>query len=296
MKSSLLKKQYKLVPDAPSPIDIDIYFEEEKRRYLSLLDDELLEKEYQGFFESNPAFMPGAFELTGGATGHYPLMNALISQPFLGDGDEVIRKPDFMWLAKDSLCFCPVLIEIERPSKKEFRNDEAARACFTQAAGQIKQWKAILNSQEGREQFYDRHSIPEQMRELKFMPNYLLVFGRRSEYAGNKWLTRLRAEEQTDDFKIMSFDRLADANRNVYDLITCKVVNGTYKVICIPPTYVYRPCTAAKLKDYSGFYEAIDRMEHTTTDRKEFLKSRYEYWKAYGSKPNPGLYDTSDKE
>lgn len=75
-----------------------------------------------------------------------------------------------------------------------------------------------------------------------------------------------------------------------------KVVNGSYKVMCIPPTYVYRPCTAAKLKDYSGFYEAIDRMAYTSADRKEFLKNRYEYWKAYGSNPNPGLFDTSDKE
>ena len=133
----MLEKQYELVANAPSPIDIDIYFKVEKEKYLSLLDSELLEKDYQKFFESNPAFMPGAFELTGGVSSHYPVMNALISQPILGD--EKIRKPDFMWLAKDSLCFCPVLIEIEKPSKQEFRNDEVARACFTQAVGQIKQ-------------------------------------------------------------------------------------------------------------------------------------------------------------
>lgn len=294
MDIDIFRKQYELADNAPPPVDMDEYFRAEKSKYFSLLDSGLIEKEYQKFFELNPAFMPGAYELIGGTTSHIPVMNALISQPTLGE--EKIRKPDFMWLAKDSICFCPVFIEIERPSKQEFRQDEAARAVFTQAAGQIKQWKAILNSIDGRKSFYDRYSIPQELRDLKFTPQYLLVFGRRAEYEGNTWLTSLRAEEQSDDFRVMSFDRLANPDRNVYDMVTCKVVNGNYEVICIPPTYVYRPCIASLLKKYSGFYEAIDRMRYVSSERKTFLKMRYQYWETYGSKNNIGLSNSSDKE
>ena len=117
-----LKKKYELVNPDAKPIDTDEYLRKAKEEYASILSYDYHESIYQTFFEKNPAFLPGAYEIIGNATGHAPHMNALISQPIIGDG--IQRKPDFMWLAKNSLCFCPVLIEIERPSKEEFRKDE----------------------------------------------------------------------------------------------------------------------------------------------------------------------------
>lgn len=291
---NVLQKRYELViPDA-KPIDTDDYFRKAKEKYASILSCNYQEKVYQEFFEENPAFLPGAYEIIGNATGHAPYMNALISQPIIDDG--IQRKPDFMWLAKNSLCFCPVLIEIERPSKEEFRKDEYARSGFTQAVGQIKQWKAILNSSNGREQFYERYNIPPHFRELKFMPQYLLLFGRRSEYERDPWLTRLRAEEESGDTRIFSFDRLTEPSRDIYDTVTCKVSNGSYRVISIPPTFVYRPGLSNNYSKLNNFEQAITKMKHTSEKRKQFLIDRYPYWAAFGENDDLGIIDTNDKE
>lgn len=291
---SLLKKKYELVNPDEKPIDTDFYFRKAKEEYISILSCDYQEKVYQKFFEENPAFLPGAYEIVGNATGHAPYMNALISQPIIDDC--IQRKPDFMWLAKDSLCFCPVLIEIERPSKEEFRKDEYARSGFTQAVGQIKQWKAILNSTNGREQFYERYSIPQNLRALKFTPQYLLVFGRRSEYEEDKWLTRLRAEEESSDTKIFSFDRLMEPSRDIYDTVTCKVSDGNYHVISIPPTFVYRPGLSNNYDKLINFKQAVTKMIYTSDGRKQFLLNRYSYWVGFGESANLGSIDTSDKE
>lgn len=84
---------------------------------------------FQDFFEINPSFVPGTLELFG-KSGHYPFMHSLISQPEIGGCFRC--KPDFLWLAQDSLSFCPVLIEIEKPNKKTFNSQGIASADFTQ--------------------------------------------------------------------------------------------------------------------------------------------------------------------
>lgn len=221
-------------------------------------------------------------------------MNALISQPIIGD--VIQRKPDFMWLAKNRLCFCPVLIEIERSLKEEFRHDKYAHAEFAQTMGQIKQWKAILKSTDGKNQFYERYNIPTNLRALNFRPQYLLVFGRRAEYEKNNWLTALRAEEETFDTRVWSFDRLKEPSRDIYDTVTCNVIGGNYHVISIPPTFVYRPMLSNNYSKLLCFEHAITKMKYTSDVRKQFLAERFSYWVEFGKSNNLGIIDTSDKE
>ena len=98
----VFNKVYKLVADAPKPVDEYYYYSEEANRYHLMLKKDLPEKEYQAFFEQNPSFMPGSHEVIGAASSHWPIANALISQPTISDDDR-IRRPDFMWIAKNSL-------------------------------------------------------------------------------------------------------------------------------------------------------------------------------------------------
>lgn len=299
LKMSVLQSDYAIIEDAPKPVDEDVYYDLAGKEYMELIEQPLHENVYQAFFEKNPAFMPGSREIIGAANSHWPIMNALISQPILSN-DLKVRKPDFMWIAKNSLCLCPVLIEIEKPSKAEFRsNSDIGRQVFNQAMDQIIHWKAILESEKGRADFYERYSIPEKYRRLKFKPQYLLVFGRRSEYECDEWLTSMRAGHESADIRIMSFDRLAVPDRNAYDCVTCKVTNGKYKVINIPPTFVFKPSTINAIENYSeleGFVAAVETMKHTSDERKQFLKNRYAYWVEYSKKTSTGLCNTSDKE
>ena len=296
---NIFESNYKMAVNSPKIINEDKYYCSAKQEYLSLLDEPLAEHDYQKFFERNPAFMPGSREILGASASHWPILNALISQPRLSN-DECERIPDFMWMAKDSLAFCPVLIEIEKPSKLEYRSDsDNVRAHFTQAYNQIIQWKTILDTVEGRLNFYDRFKIPEKFRNLAFRPQYLLVYGRRSEYEANRWLTGIRAEYQKSDIAIMSFDRLIEPDRNATDCVTCKLYNGEYYVTNIPPTFTFRPATIDAIDgytEYNGFIKAVDNMEYTSQERKEFLKERFVYWKDNWTSIRKGLINTSDKE
>ena len=149
----LSNKQYKVIKDGAKPIGWDLYYEKVIAEFESLLENsEDKEEIFQKFFEENPAFVPGALELYG-QSGHYPYMDALISQPDIGTVFK--RKPDFIWLANDSLTFVPVLVEIERPNKKMFNKDGTTTAAFNQAIGQIYEWKYLLNQPLNIQMFYD---------------------------------------------------------------------------------------------------------------------------------------------
>lgn len=112
-------KKYQVMKNAPKQLDWEEYCNKSLMEYQSILenysDDESV---FQKFFEENPSFLPGGLELFGNS-GHYPYMDALISQPEIGGIFK--RRPDYVWLANDSLTFAPVFIEIEKPSKSMFQ-------------------------------------------------------------------------------------------------------------------------------------------------------------------------------
>ena len=53
--------------------------------------------------------------------------------------------------------------------------------------------------------------------------------------------------------------------------------NTQYKIVTIPPTFELDAAWASDYKEYTGFMEAIDRMQYTTPQRKDFLKVRFPY-------------------
>ena len=270
---------YELKTDAPKEKNWTEYFREKLEEYQKLLNNATLqEKVYQSFFEKNPSFMPGALELFG-KSGHYPYMDALISQPNLGISYE--RTPDFLWLAQDSLSFCPVFIEIEKPSKKMFTEAGIPNADFNQAVDQIDQWRGILKDADNVRAFYRYYSIPDSIQKKNFSPQFLLIYGRRSEYEGNEKYEKDRAMKQRDDFSIMSFDRLTPIEDS-RQFVSAKVKEGQYEILHIPPTFRYRPDCMNSLLGYKKFDDAIAKMEGISEERKKFLADRYPYWKDIG--------------
>lgn len=270
-----LDKRYQVIKDSPREISWDDYYNQAMAEYEELLDnngDD--EKVFQTFFEKNPSFVPGALELFG-QSGHYPYMDTMISQPSIGGVFK--RIPDFLWLAQDSLNFCPVFIEIERPNKNTFTKQGDTTADFNQALGQLKQWSFLMKNPTNIQLFYEYFKIPIETREKVFTPQYLLIYGRRSEYIKDIMLRGIRSENQKENIAIFSYDRLQPL-ADYRQFITCKISNAQYDVINISPTFRYRADCATSLPEYNGFCEKIDCMEKTSLERKEFLKSRYLYW------------------
>ena len=289
----LSRKKYEIIKDAPKQIAWDDYYNKSLEDYENLLtnfsDDESC---LQRFFEKNPAFLPGALELFG-HSGHYPYMDALVSQPEIGGVFK--RKPDFVWLANDSLTFVPVFIEIESPEKKMFNRDGTTTAKFNQALGQIHEWKFLLNQPLNIQMLYEYFNLPLDLREKTFTPQYLLIYGRREEYEGNKMLTGIRAAHKTDCIDIMSYDRLKPLI-DCQQFVSCKVSGGTYKVLNISPTYRYRADCSEELLKMDGFYSKISQMEYTSEERKQFLMDRYQYWCEFGKLESKGIMVSQEGE
>lgn len=275
--------KYELSPN-PVPtiswIEYCLAIEDEFQKLLDTYPNN--ESKFQDFFERNPCYLPGAFELRD-LSGHGPHLNCLISQPSIGS--ECVRKPDFLWLAQDSLTFCPVFIEIEKPSKKTFTISRNTSSDFSQAMDQIREWKALLNKPHNRTTFYESYNLPKTVIDKSFSPQYILIYGRRNEYENDVFLSNKRAELQSNDTLIMSYDRLKpryDSQNMVCVNVTNKTGTTKYNVKRIPPVFRLDARKSSDYPEWNNFIEAVDTMELTSAERKKFLKERFRYWKEIG--------------
>lgn len=178
-------------------------------RWRALLDSNppLTERAVHTFLEQHPTMVPGAFNLLGGESGHYPRHSVLISQPPLPSYDR--RVPDFLWLSKNSETDEPVLVEIEAPGKRWFAQSGQQTAELTQALNQIAEWKAWFSEPRNVDAFKAFYGLDrEAWRGRRFRPAYLLIYGRRAEANARPDLARKRGYLHADDVVSMTYDRL----------------------------------------------------------------------------------------
>jgi len=153
----------------------------------------------------------------------------------------------------------------------------------------------IMNKPTNVQILYEYFDVPDYMRKKKLEPHYGLIYGRRSEFEGDEFLTRKRAEMTPNDVCLMSFDRLRPI-RDSHELLCARITGRRYNVISIPSTYKYSPSTSEVLDKLNGFYEKIDKMKFITSERKDFLKDRYQYWLEHGKLERKGIINTGDRE
>jgi len=267
---------YEFVKNAPKPISENKYFPIVLGKLTELLNNNPSdEKKFQGFFEKNPCLVPGArdeFSRIGRPSGHGPYLDTLITQPNITG--IIKRKPDFMWIAYDSDVLVPVIIEIEAPSKKYFNKDGNPTAHFSKARHQLEEWQAILSRPENVFRFYEDFAIEDDLKNLRFEPHFILLYGRREEFKGDKILTQKRSFMKGANQTIMSYDRLSPArNKN---FICCEVKNGKYFAKALSPTFHIGPYDD-DLLCIQNLIAGIDNMEFTTNERKSFLRKRIPY-------------------
>lgn len=228
------------------------------------------EGRFQEFLEKNPMLVPGGNSLFG-ESGHMPYLNTLVTQPSLNG---LIRRiPDFIWFAKDSLTFNPILIEIEAPNKRIFTKAGEVTAEFTQARSQILEWKSILQQPQNMIKFYDEFDLPQSLRKLTFKPYYLLIYGRRHEFESDAILTNKRSNIMGPDEILMSYDRL-DTNPKGMHAITSTVKNGKYIPKYISPITMVSDAFRELYEAYPNLDSAIDNSMYISKSRKRFIKSR----------------------
>jgi len=163
------------------------------------------EQAFQDFLEKNSRFIPREFVQNHGIAQSLVLRKL----PFGPD-----YKSDLFYFSKSSDDWNAVFVELEKPQSRFFRgNSNIFHADFERALQQINQWKAWFLSDQNRGGFLSSVSalqVPAHMARNPTYFKYVLVFGRRAEYAGNEDRRRLINATETDNFKVITYDSLSE--------------------------------------------------------------------------------------
>ena len=278
----------------PPPMSFDEYAPSASAAYARLISNDPSEAVVQEFLEQNPSFVPGAWT-PGGNSGHPPWNQFLVTQPVLPGLST--RRPDFMWIAQHSDTWFPTFIEIESPTKRLFRADGQPTSDFTQARTQISEWKAWFEAPANAMKFILVYGLSSQFVNRRMQPTFILVLGRRAEFADHGARTRVRAVLMGENEELISFDRLLPAPQ-LEDVVT--VVSGRdgkWRARSVAPTFGLVPPGADRLLVLEGLEETIRRTEGITGERAEFLSKRIAYWRTWAARPNaPRVYGPWKRE
>jgi len=276
----MFDKKYTMTADPPPPMGWDEY-EQIVRNELSRLLQEysgcnapIGEQPIQKLLERHPCLIPGARGPDGGS-GHAPFPLAVISQPLLPGFPH--RRPDFMWLAMDSMYLSPIIVEIERPNKAWFTQANRITAQLTEAHGQLTQWQAWFAHPENIQQFFFYYDLPQDLRRLTLRPHYVLIYGRRDEANSSRQRADMRAQLPRTNETLMTYDRL-EPDRWNDDFLCVRRENDGYQAITVPPTLTLGPAFADWLALIHDKDAAVRRSPYLSPERKEFLIQRFPYW------------------
>ncbi len=195
-----------------------------KERFLSLLDQQCSEQVYQDFIEKNTALVPREF-----VQNHGVVSDVVFRKLSLGNE----YTTDFCYLSKSSADWNCVLIEIEKPQSRYFKNgSNKFHPDFQAALEQINNWRAWFLSPSNKDGFIN--GTLGQVR------------GRTDR---NPTRTRLIKGQERDDFRILSYDSLAEAlhtkgelyiavKKNEHIEVLSKTFISEYLFVFVSPSYI----------------------------------------------------------
>jgi hypothetical protein len=279
------------IESGPPPQSFDAYASAAVDQYRRLLDVADDERVLQDFIEQNPCFAP----TVSPKGSEYPVFGTLISQPVLTGLRS--KKPDFLVVPWNSSYWYPTFIEIESPSKALFRADGIPTAQFTEARNQLAQWRAWLSDPTNQQKFISDYAIPEHHLRFRTMePRFVLVYGRRSEFADNAELSKQRAALMSGaDETLMSFDRLTP-NPHLSRTVAARALGfGRYRALGVMPTMTLGPTSTDDYLNFDGIDEVLAADKRISPERREFLRRRLPYWRNW-MKGQRGIIKSTDYE
>ncbi|MFL6116840.1 MAG: hypothetical protein ACJ786_36625 [Catenulispora sp.] len=109
------------------------------------------------------------------------------------------------------------------------------------------------------------------MRRRQLTPRYVLIYGRRDDYAGSSRRLEKRAQLAREDERLMSFDRLTPAMHGPALACVVKRQDG-YCAVSVPPSWTIVNDGDGYLP-VSGWDDALDVASDMSEARREYLKS-----------------------
>lgn len=227
------------------------------------------EQRIHEYFEKRPLLLPGIYGVHE-KTNHGVFGHKIFSK-FQLNGGIFRRIPDFLFVTKTSVQLQVVFIEIEDPSKKIFTEKDYFNADFNQAYQQLEDWEQWF--QHGTNQTVLRDSLNSvidhsMMARLPMKAEFVLVYGRRSEYENMNMRIQRLSQKNKAPFKVMSFDRLTCAPYTS-DLITVRLDQNGAHALQVDERYEYEYTNRATHRNIQRKEEAVIRNEFISQERKD---------------------------
>lgn len=303
MAGSRLASQFEMADDTPPAWSWEEYEAWLSEQWQLLLEtaDPSDEKVFQRFLERHPCLLPGG-EGSGDSFGghHGGWARIVIAEPPI-PGIR-LRRPDFMWLTKNSEDLIPVLIEIEAPGKKWLTGSGDRTSDLQHAEGQLAEWQQKLDDPDGRSQFADLYEFPQRWAQrFNFVPRFMLIYGRRGEFTEEPDRNRQRRGLRDPSVDAMTYDRLEPLFGSRHCVCVRIEDTNRRRVVAVPPTFGFGPHNARSIARVVGLREAIEANEQISDARRAFLLDRLPYWQGLGRKEideglNLGIRRPSDWE
>jgi Domain of unknown function (DUF4263) len=196
--------------------------------FIALLDKQGSEQEYQEFIEKNTALVPREFIQNHGV--HLDLVFRKLS---LADD----YTTDFFYLSKSSADWNCILIEIEKPQSRHFKDaSNKFHPDFQAALEQINCWRAWFSNRSNFDGFINGtigllRGPVDWMWQNPCYIKYVLVHGRRTEFEGNEIKRRLIRAQERDDFHILSYDSLVESLHSKAELYLARRKNERIEIL-----------------------------------------------------------------
>jgi hypothetical protein len=270
-------------PDRPEPISWDQYRADAIEQWHALLARDPEELEVQQFLELHPSMVPGGSGDVGPGGHHGSELRAMFRLPELkGVGRNFL--PDFMWVTRSSGLITPILVEIEKPSKRWFRKDGVPTAEFTQARNQLNQWRTWFGRPGNLENFRQRYLFDEDYRARPLEPQYVLVYGRASEFepgGGHKDPEAMRSARDSQRSLgevFRTFDSLYPRYDSADSITATMTVDGP-RAFALSPTFGTDSQSGIDALILGDLDDALKRTVMMSEERKTYLAGRWEHWR-----------------
>lgn len=270
-------------PNRPRPMIWTDYESTVMTEWRALLDSEPEEDAVQQFLELHPAMIPGGSGDVGPGGHHRSDAGAVFSRPLL-NGQNKNFAPDFMWVTRSSGLITPILIEIEKPSKRWFNKDGRPSKHFTDAHDQLNEWRAWFQEGDNATAFRARFMfMGDRYADRPLEPQFVLIYGRESEFepggghTNPASLRRKRDSQRGKSEQLMTFDALRPRFDHAISLTATIGPNGV-KPFAFSPLYETGPMVGDEALVLGDPSEALARTVMVSDERKAYLAERWKYW------------------
>lgn len=193
-------------------------------------------------------------------------------------------QPDFMWVTRSTSLITPILVEIEKPSKRWFRRDGRPTSEFTQAHDQLNDWRSWFARDGNKALFRERFLfLSERYEDRPLEPQYVLIYGRESEFGiggghtNPSGLRYKRDQQRRMNESFMTFDALRPRFDHSNSMTLTITARGP-EIHAFSPVYGTGTGVGEGALLLGDPLDALQRSVMISDERRAYPARRWSYW------------------